>query len=60
MDWSGEAVLRKHSTQHWDTKGACMLDEHHLLLSIWGTGLEKLDLRTMKKSATPVNLDDKV
>ena len=53
MDWSGVPVLRKEYSHHHDTKDACMLDEHHLLLAVWGDGVKKIDLRTMSASETP-------
>jgi len=30
-----------------------MLDEHHLLMSLWQGGVQKLDLRTMEAGEAP-------
>ena len=34
MDWSGKPVLRKQSNEKFNIKGACIVDEHNLLLAV--------------------------
>lgn len=53
MGWSSAPILKKQSQKKVDAKHACMLDEHHLLMSLWQGGVQKLDLRTMNASEAP-------